>query len=128
MGTNEDSRWHRFWAVVSEVPEGKVVTYGQVAALAGLPRHARQVGYALHALPRGTDVPWQRVVNARGEISLRAEPGREGLQRAILESEGVVFDEAGRIDLKRCRWDPDHDIGFEADDEEDDRLVRHHDH
>ena len=99
-------RWQRFWSVVSEVPEGKVVTYGQVAALAGLPRHARQVGYALHALPRGTDVPWQRVVNARGEVSLRAEPGREGLQRAILETEGVEFDTAGRIDLRRFRWNP----------------------
>ena len=102
-------RWQRFWDVVNEVPEGRVVTYGQVAALAGLPRHARQVGYALHALPDGTDVPWQRVVNARGEISLRAEPGREGLQRAILEAEGVEFDASGRIDLRRFRWDPDCD-------------------
>lgn len=106
---DKTSRWQHFWDVVSEVPEGRVVTYGQVAALAGLPRHARQVGYALHALPRGTDVPWQRVVNARGEVSLRAEPGREGLQRAILESEGVVFDDAGRIDLGRFRWEPDDD-------------------
>lgn len=104
---DETGRWQKFWDVVAEVPEGRVVTYGQVAALAGLPRHARQVGYALHALPRGADVPWQRVVNARGEISLRAEPGREGLQQAILESEGVAFNTAGRIDLRRFRWEPD---------------------
>lgn len=105
--TSDSSRWQRFWSVIAEVPEGRVVTYGQVAALAGLPRHARQVGYALHALPEGSDVPWQRVVNARGEVSLRAEPGREGLQRAILESEGVDFDTAGRIDLRRFRWEPE---------------------
>ncbi|MDA8017295.1 MAG: MGMT family protein [Thermoanaerobaculia bacterium] len=104
--TERSSRWQRFWNVVSEVPEGKVVTYGQVAALAGLPRHARQVGYALHALPRDSGVPWQRVVNARGEVSLRSEPGWEGLQRALLESEGVKFDRGGRIDLEIYRWEP----------------------
>lgn len=100
------SRWQRFWSVVFEVPEGQVATYGQIAALAGFPDHARQVGYALHALPSGTDVPWQRVVNARGEVSRRSEPGREGLQRAILESEGVIFNAAGRIDLAVFGWHP----------------------
>jgi len=97
----------RIWAVVRRIPPGKVATYGQVAALAGLPGAARQVGYALAALPEGSDVPWQRVVNARGEVSLRAEPGADHYQRHRLEEEGVRFDRRGRIDLAAHLWDPD---------------------
>lgn len=93
--------------MVRRIPRGRVATYGQVASLAGLPGHARQVGYALHALPEGSPVPWQRVVNARGEISPRAIPGWEGFQRCLLEAEGIAFDAAGRLDLERHRWDPD---------------------
>lgn len=105
-GKPSDS-YRRIYAVVRRVPVGKVTTYGDVARLAGLPGHARQVGYALHALRSSDDtVPWQRVVNARGEVSPRAEPGMDGLQRTILEAEGVVFDARGRIDLKRYRWTP----------------------
>ena len=66
---------------------------------------ARQVGYALHALI-DDDVPWHRVINARGEISRRSDPGPEPLQRVMLESEGVVFDEHGRVDLRRFGWEP----------------------
>lgn len=99
--------YRRIYAVVAAIPRGRVATYGQVAALAGLPGHARQVGYALHALPEGADLPWQRVVNARGEVSARAEPGREGFQRHLLERERVRFDAHGRIDLARFQWDPD---------------------
>lgn len=98
-------RYLRIYEVVRRVPEGRVATYGQVAVMAGLPGHARQVGYALHACRPEDELPWQRIVNAKGEISLRSEPGYEGLQRAILESEGVEFDPAGRIDLKRFRWE-----------------------
>lgn len=83
--------------VVRQIPRGKVATYGQVAAWAGYPRQARQVGYALHGLPEDTEVPWHRVVNAKGEISLRAF-GEGGSQQSLLEAEGVVF-KAGRIDL-----------------------------
>jgi len=93
-------------AVVRRIPQGRVATYGQVAALAGSPGHARQVGYALHDLPDETDVPWQRVINARGEVSRRAEPESEGYQRHLLEEEGVVFSAAGRVDLDRFRWEP----------------------
>jgi methylated-DNA-protein-cysteine methyltransferase-like protein len=83
-----------------------VATYGQVAALAGLPGHARQVGYALHALKDGR-VPWHRVVNAQGRISGRSgEPGGSVLQRVRLEQEGVRFDAAGRICLKDFGWKP----------------------
>lgn len=87
------------------IPRGRVATYGQVAALAGLPRQPRLVGYALHAL-RGERVPWQRVINARGEISPRALPGAEAGQRPLLEDEGVDFDSRGRVSLARFQWRP----------------------
>ena len=96
----------RIHAVVRRIPRGRVATYGQVAVLAGLPGHARQVGYALHALSEASPVPWQRVVNAQGEVSPRRMPGWAGLQRALLEREGIVFDVRGRIDLARRLWRP----------------------
>jgi methylated-DNA-protein-cysteine methyltransferase-like protein len=96
--------YSKIYAVVRRIPRGQVATYGEVAVLAGLPGHARQVGYALHALPDGEALPWHRVLNARGEVSPRSEPGMDGLQRRILESEGVDFDERGRLDLNRYGW------------------------
>lgn len=98
--------YRRIWSVVRMVPRGRVVTYGQVAALAGLPGRARQVGYAMHALPTGTTVPWQRVVNAAGRVSRRRVFGGELTQRMLLIAEGVRFDGRGRIDLERYRWRP----------------------
>ena len=92
------------YALVRQVPPGKVVTYGQVAALLGQPRAARAVGYALRFLPAGTDVPWHRVINHRGQISLRIPPESPLLQRLLLEEEGVVFDAEGRVDLAVYRW------------------------
>jgi methylated-DNA-protein-cysteine methyltransferase-like protein len=100
------STYARIYAVVRRIPKGHVASYGQVAELAGLPGAARQVGYAMAALRPGARVPWQRVVNARGEISARAEPGAEALQRLLLEREGVRFDAAGRIALSRYGWRP----------------------
>jgi methylated-DNA-protein-cysteine methyltransferase-like protein len=102
----EPSRWRRIWRQVERIPRGRVATYGQIAELAGLPGHARQVGYALAALPEGSSTPWQRVVNARGELSARSEFDAAPRQRLRLLEEGVVFDAAGRIDLKRFRWRP----------------------
>jgi methylated-DNA-protein-cysteine methyltransferase-like protein len=96
--------WERIYTVVRRIPRGRVATYGQVAALAGLPGHARQVGYALHALPDGTRLPWHRVINARGEVSLRRAPGPELSQRMLLEREGIRFDARGRVDLAACGW------------------------
>jgi methylated-DNA-protein-cysteine methyltransferase-like protein len=90
--------------VVSRIPRGRVATYGQIARLAGLPRQARLVGYALHALPAGTSVPWQRVVNAQGAISVRS--GLDTNQRLLLEREGVRFDARGRIPLDSFQWRP----------------------
>jgi methylated-DNA-protein-cysteine methyltransferase-like protein len=101
-----DSRWRRYYGVVERIPAGRVATYGQVAALAGFPGNAREVGYALAALPEETALPWQRVINARGEVSLRREPGRDGFQRHLLEEEGVPFNLAGRVDLARFGWEP----------------------
>ncbi|HYL05829.1 MAG TPA: MGMT family protein [Thermoanaerobaculia bacterium] len=98
--------YQRIYAVVRRIPHGRVATYGQVAALAGLAGRARQVGYALHALPEGSPLPWHRVINARGEVSPRAEPGYEGFQRFLLEEEDVDFDLAGRVDLDRFGWQP----------------------
>lgn len=96
--------YERIYTIVGQIPRGRVATYGQIARLAGLPGRARQVGYALHALPRGRDIPWHRVVNARGEISARANPPSEEIQRDLLEQEGVVFGPKGRIPLTRYQW------------------------
>jgi len=95
----------RFHDVVRRIPRGRVATYGGVARAAGRPGLARHVGYALAALPAGSDVPWHRVVNAEGRISARSDgSGIEAFQRALLEHEGVTFDPAGRIDLDRFGW------------------------
>jgi methylated-DNA-protein-cysteine methyltransferase related protein len=91
----------RIYAVVRKIPKGRVMSYGAVAWRAGRSRNARQVGYAMHALPDQTTVPWHRVVNAKGMVSTRRTGAGELLQRIILEREGVVFDSRGRIDLKR---------------------------
>ena len=102
------SRWETIYRAVRNVPRGRVASYGQIAELAGLEGHARQVGYALHALPDGSGVPWHRVINAKGEISPRSAGDSHELQRALLEAEGVEFDAKGRVDLKRFRWDEGH--------------------
>jgi methylated-DNA-protein-cysteine methyltransferase-like protein len=97
------ARRERIYAVVRRIPPGRVATYGQVAALAGMRGHARLVGYALAALDVDSDVPWHRVVNARGTISLPADGHSALMQRARLGSEGIVFRD-GRISLDRWRW------------------------
>jgi methylated-DNA-protein-cysteine methyltransferase related protein len=114
LTASEPSSYQRVYRVVARIPRGRVATYGQIAALAGLPRAARQVGYALAAL-HDQKLPWHRVLNAKGEVSARSEPQFEGLQRAMLEREGVKFDAKGRVSLERYRWrdpatDGDEDI------------------
>ena len=96
----------KIYAVVRRIPRGRVATYGQVAELAGLPGLARQVGYAMAALPAGTTVPWQRVINAAGMVSPRRMPGEELTQRQLLEKEGIRFDARGRVALEKVRWRP----------------------
>ena len=92
-----ESRWKKFYETVRKVPRGRVASYGQIAELAGLEGHARQVGYALHALPAKSGVPWHRIVNAKGEISPRSAGDSHELQRMLLEAEGVKFDDKGRV-------------------------------
>ena len=96
----------RVYAVVRRIPPGRVATYGQVAELAGFQGHARQVGYALHALPASSAVPWHRVINAAGGISSRAESGAELSQRLLLEREGIAFNARGRVALAQVWWRP----------------------
>jgi methylated-DNA-protein-cysteine methyltransferase-like protein len=98
--------YKRIYAVVRRVPRGRVATYGQIAALAGMPRHARQVGYALNRLPADSAVPWHRIVNAKGRIGLRANGlGYEELQAQLLRREGVRL-KGGALALPRFQWQP----------------------
>ena len=96
------SKWEQIYSVVKQIPAGKVVTYGQIATLAGYYRQARQVGYALHAVP-SDDIPWHRVINAQGKISLNLDMGG-AVQRKLLEDEGVVFTATGVIPLRQYQW------------------------
>ena len=98
---------HRVYECVSRVPRGRITSYGAVAAMLGTPRAARGVGWALSALPHGSAVPWWRVVNRNGEISLRNPPHAPALQRTLLEAEGVRFSRKGSIDWKKFGWIPD---------------------
>jgi methylated-DNA-protein-cysteine methyltransferase-like protein len=93
------------YTVIEHIPRGRVATYGGIARLAGLPGHARQVGYALRVLPDGRDLPWHRVVNAKGEISARSDAHSEAIQRVRLEREGVALAD-GRVPLRRFQWIP----------------------
>ena len=100
--------FEKIYAVVKRIPEGRVATYGQVAALAGLPGRARLAGTALRETPEGLSLPWHRVINAGGKVSVRSGLGvEEGYQRHLLEEEGVVFSRAGTVDLDRFGWNPD---------------------
>lgn len=107
----------RVYDVVRRIPEGRVLAYGDVAAAAGSPRAARQVGYALAALSdggrdkQGLAVPWQRVIRTTGHIAFQGDVVRGPLQRRMLEDEGVEF-EGDRVPMARFRWQPDlEDLG-----------------
>jgi methylated-DNA-protein-cysteine methyltransferase-like protein len=104
--TDSASGWRPVYRVVCRIPAGQVATYGQIAALSGMPRAARQVGWALSALREEDDVPWHRVINAQGEISPRGGPEIVDMQRALLESEGIEFSARGRVDLDCYAWVP----------------------
>jgi methylated-DNA-protein-cysteine methyltransferase-like protein len=102
----EPSFFEQVYALVRQIPRGKVASYGQIAALLGHPQAARTVGWALNAL-RGRevdDVPWQRVINSQGRISIARTDLGADLQRALLEAEGVEFDGRGDVDLRRFGW------------------------
>ncbi len=95
--------YDEIYCVVKEIPRGRVATYGQIVKIVGIPKDARRVGYALSALMEDSDVPWQRVINAKGEISER--PCAE-VQRNLLEHEGIAFTKGAQIDLSRFQWKP----------------------
>lgn len=101
----QEPLYERIYAMVRRIPPGRVTTYGRIAALVG-GCTARMVGYALAALKRGTapEVPWQRVINAQGKVSVHGDGIGNAMQRAILEQEGVVFDTRDRVDFEKFGW------------------------
>ncbi|MEM9255483.1 MAG: MGMT family protein [Pseudomonadota bacterium] len=102
MSRDSDETQVRIWQVIAAIPEGRVTTYGDVALRAGLPGAARRVGHVLKQLPDNTTLPWHRVINAQGRVSLPADAGKR--QRRRLEKEGVCFKPGGSVDLQRFRW------------------------
>ena len=100
---NLSSGYHLVWQCVCKIPKGKVATYGQVARICGMDGQARLVGYALHGLPHGLDVPWHRVVNAGGRISFPRRNQSYQEQKTLLQKEGIVFAN-GKIDLGMFGW------------------------
>ncbi|GHF95183.1 methylated-DNA--protein-cysteine methyltransferase [Deinococcus piscis] len=103
---SEPSFRERILALVARIPPGRVMTYGQLALLAGQPGAARQAGYVMNSLvDREHGLPWQRVVNAQGRIST-GKIGLGELQQALLQAEGVAFDASGRLDLQALQWWP----------------------
>ncbi|MGA9365432.1 MAG: MGMT family protein [Bacteroidota bacterium] len=102
-GHKANSDYQAVWEIVRQIPKGRVAAYGDIAKLTGLLGQARQVGYALHALPLNSDVPWHRVINSAGRISLPRASGHYARQRRLLEREGVVF-KGGRVNLKEFGW------------------------
>ena len=97
--------YDRYYRLIARIPLGCVATYGQIADLAGMPGRARQVGYALAHASADVDLPWHRVINARGEVSPRRRSGFHHMQREMLEAEGIRF-EGDRIDMARHLWRP----------------------
>ncbi|MYL63211.1 DNA methyltransferase [Bacillus hwajinpoensis] len=91
--------------IIKKIPPGKVMTYGQIAKCAGSPRGARQVVRILHTMSRKHELPWHRVINAKGEIGLKSEDGYID-QKMMLEGEGIVFHPNSKIDLTIYRYDP----------------------
>jgi methylated-DNA-protein-cysteine methyltransferase-like protein len=101
-----DTFFERVWNIAAKIPRGKVTTYGAIARVLGSPGAARTVGWAMRATPVGLGVACHRVVNARGELSPEDTFGGSGVQRSLLESEGIAFDVQGRVDMKRHLWIP----------------------
>jgi len=92
--------------IVAKIPPGRVTSYGQIAALLDEPRAARTVGWAMHSIPDGIELPWHRVINAQGKITFNKHGQGASLQRALLESEGIVFNLKGRVDMSKYQWQP----------------------
>ena len=106
--------FERVWEIVARIPKGKVASYGQIAAMLGNPRAARTVGWALHSMPDGMQLPWHRVINSKGKISWHCREHEVEIQRMLLEQDGVKFDEHGRINMSRYQWRPKLDNDMES--------------
>lgn len=104
---SEAGFFREVYKIVAKIPEGKVATYGQIAAMLGQPWAARTVGWAMRQAPRGMNLPCHRVVNRRGDMSPSWVFGGEEVQRSELEAEGVVFTRDGRADMKASLWHPE---------------------
>ncbi len=100
----------RVYALVRACPRQSVTTYGWLGAALGYPRGARMVGWIMNESPKGNDVPAHRVINSKGELSGRWAFGERGRMRALLEGEGITFDEEGRVNMKRYGWNPARDL------------------
>ena len=101
-----DPIYQKIYKIIAQIPKGKIAIYGQIAKLAGIPGRPRRVGYALRILPDDIDIPWHRVINAKGEISPRGEMGFAELQQNLLKKESIQFDSNGKISLVRFQWQP----------------------
>ena len=101
-----DPVYQDIYRVIKMIPAGRVATYGQISQLAGIGRQPRRVGHALSIIPDNENIPWHRVINAKGEISRRWEMGYVELQHDLLLKEGIFFDKKGRIPLDRFQWRP----------------------
>jgi len=99
------SAYDQIYTIVQQIPSGRVATYGQIADLAGFPGQARLVGYALYRVAPESDIPWQRVINAKGEVSQSPwRRGNDDLQRSLLEQEGIQFSPTGKVSLRKYLW------------------------
>ncbi len=107
--TVNKSLFETIYSVVKQIPSGKVATYGQIAALIN-PCTPRQVGFAMAATPNNSGIPWHRVINSQGKISIRSSGTESIEQRSLLISEGVVFKPSGKVDLNEFLWEPFNDI------------------
>jgi methylated-DNA-protein-cysteine methyltransferase related protein len=105
---DRDLRLRRIWDTIRDIPQGSVASYGQIAEIAGIPRGARQVGYALRQLPDGHDVPWHRVITASGRPAFErgSRPYQEQCKRLMMEGVTII---AGRVDMQQYRWQPELD-------------------
>ena len=105
---DRETRLRRIWETIQDIPSGCVANYAQIAEISGIPRGARQVGYALRHTPKNMELPWHRVITSSGKIAFDAGSRHFRLQRDRLRDEGVTVID-GRVDMKKYRWQPDLD-------------------
>ncbi len=102
---DRETRMRRIWETIQDIPEGRVANYGQVAEIAGIPRGARQVAYALRHVPKGMTLPWHRVITASGKSAFAADSKHFRMQCERLTEEGVTVNN-GKVNMQRYRWEP----------------------